>query len=90
MDKKGNISIILVFVDDLIFVSSIESILMSEVTKFLSLFEGTEEELQWYFGVHIAFSNGILILSQRAYFENVLDQFKLQHCKTYTTPIISN
>lgn len=89
-DKYVYTSIILDYVEDLIFVFYIESLLMSEVTKLLSLFERTGKELQWNLGIHIAFWNETLVLSAKKYIGKVLDQFIFTHCKHCSTPIITN
>lgn len=88
--QNGVISIILAYVDDLIFISSVESILRLEINTFLSHFEGTEGPLEWYLGVSIHMDGNKFTISQSAYIQQSLNVFGLQNCRTYTTPMISN
>lgn len=78
------------FVDDLISIFSIASILMSEISKFQTIFVRTEEELQWYLGLRIVFPNGVLFFSQNAYIDKTLNQLNVPQCKTNTTPVTPN
>lgn len=64
--SNGEIQIILTYVDDLIFVSSSTAKHKQEVACFLDQFEGTEEALEWYLGVHICFKEAKLVISQSA------------------------
>lgn len=60
---------ILAYVDDLIFISSSKLLLENEVLRFLEIFEGTEESLEWYFCVHIVMTQDTPIFLQKAYIE---------------------
>lgn len=58
--------------------------------EFHSCLDGTIEPLNWYLGVHISTQDGKMTLSETAYVNEVLEQFQLQNCQMYSTPIISN
>lgn len=72
------------YVDDLIVISSRET-LDTDVTEFLSKFEGTQEEISWYLDVHVLFKSGSLQLSKQAYTDQCLAQFGLEKQRTYGT-----
>lgn len=88
--KDRNMGVILAYVDDLIFISSSKSLFRDEVSRFLDIFEGTEESLECYLGVDIVMTQDTLVFSQKTYFKKLLDQFDLTHCKAYTTPMVSD
>lgn len=67
VDQRGGaVSLILTNADDLIFISSDESVQGSSIHKFLSIFEGTAKLLNWYLSVHIFTPEALMRLSQAA------------------------
>lgn len=65
--RDGGLSIILVYVEDLIFISNSLENLDENISRFLSNVERTEELLSWYLGFYIVQNNGIVSLPQCAY-----------------------
>lgn len=80
--------IVLVYVDDLIFVGRYKRELDLAITKFLNTFEGSHEaNPSWYLGIHFEFQNGNCKVTQTAYIRHLLIEYRLENVKTYTTPM---
>lgn len=88
--ERNTESIILVYVDDLIFISSDITVQDKDIKTFLSHFEGTVERLNWSLGFHISVRRGIMSLFRSSYVSQIIKKFELQECTTHKTPMIAN
>ena len=83
--------IVVIYVDDLIFMGNLESALVAEILKFLSRFEGSDQgELQFYLGVKVERTSKEIRLSQTCYIDVLLSQYKMQNCRSCPTPMTTN
>lgn len=79
-----SITVIFVFVDDIIFTSTDRKCLDRYVNLFLEQFEGSDKvEVHWYLEVHLEYLKGEQKLSQSAYVQQLFDEFQLQNIKRY-------
>lgn len=90
MCRSGKLVIMLVFVDDITFTSDCSHFLESEISSFLTHFDGTREKLSWYLGIRVQVSNNRISFSQSTYIDQILKTFSLEDCNTYATPITEN
>jgi len=88
--NESLITVIICYVDDLIFLSSNKSTLNKEILAFLEVFEGSKEELQWYLAVRIDKKDHSLEFSQLAYIEQALEEYNFNDINTYKTPLQAN
>lgn len=60
------------------------------VKQFLGKFEGTEETLKWYFGVHVVINHDVMTLLKTAFIDQIIETFGFGDCRTFYIPIESN
>lgn len=79
---------ILIYVDDLIFFSSDESVIDEATNELLSTFEGSNDgEVSWYLGVSVEKNDRFTNLSQTAYIDSILEEHGMQNCSSSDTPM---
>lgn len=88
--EKGMKIYLLIYVDDLLLISSCVS-QINEIKKRLSdEFEMTDfMEVKYFLGIKIEYDieSGVIKLSQKQYLLNVLKKFEMQDCKSCPTPL---
>lgn len=83
--------LVLVYVDDMIFVSNSTEVAKDAVHQFLSEFEGTRDgDPKWYLGVRIETTYNRRKLSQTAYIDQILEEYGLEGVREYITPMTKN
>ena len=86
-DSTGEaMTVVLCYVDDLIFFSSSKCSLKKATSEFLQEFEGSEDNLHWYLGVRIDAVTDKLYLSQSSYIKQCLEEFRIQDVNIRKTP----
>ncbi len=89
--KGKRLVVVLVYVDDLIFVSNEENALIDASEEFLEIFEGTDlGDVSWYLGVHIKLEKGKCVFSQTAFIDEVLKEHQMEDANVSHTPMASN
>eukprot|EP00171_Calliarthron_tuberculosum_P001098 IDg1098t1 len=89
--SENDFSLILVYVDDIIFVSKSEEVLEVAIEELLNIFSGKNNgKLTWYLGIHVKNSQGSQSLSLYAYVEQILNEYGLINITAYDTPMIAS
>lgn len=89
--EEDGIVIVLCYVDDLIFFSTSDNILMKIVAKFLEIFNGTDlGEVRWYLGVALEITDACISLTQTAYIDELVKEHHLENSNPVYTPMVSN
>jgi len=84
------ITIIISYVDDLIFISSNNDKRDQEILSFLQVFHGSKEELHWYLAVRIESTSNFVAFSQLSYVEQALVEYNFEDVTTFDTPLQAN
>lgn len=84
------LTIIICYVDDIIFISSNQETQDKEILWFLREFDGTKEELHWYLAVRIQSKRNTLEFSQRSYIRRSLEEYDFEDINTFDTPLQAN
>ena len=62
-----------------------------EVRSLLNIFEGVDNgEVTWYLGVSVKISKNSVQLSQVAYIDALLSEYKMENCEPSNTPMTSS
>lgn len=84
-------SIVLVYVDDLIFTGDNDYELKRVISKFITIFDGKLfDELSWYLGVRLECSEGVCKISQSVYVQHMLTNYGLENMRVYDTPMAAS
>ena len=88
MNEKGEILIVCLYVDDLIFTGDLSIDLFKEAMK--KEFEMTDLGLMKYFlGIEVNQNENGIFISQAKYANDVLKRFNMLNCKSAPTPIVT-
>ena len=80
------ISIILLWVDDILIASKTEADLMKIRTKLISRFKMTNlGKLSWFLGIQFECINSTIKMNQSRYIEDILSKFGMADCKPCST-----
>lgn len=82
--------IILCYVDDMIFISNSSNGLDTATSTFLEEFTGSKDPLQWYVSICIERGPDYIALSQTAYIEQKLSEYKLESINPSNIPMQGN
>ncbi len=84
-------TIVLVYVDDMSFVSGTEKMLRHSTEEFLQILKFTDEgSPDWYLGLHIICRIPSLMLLQSAYVRHALQEYDLEDVKEVAAPMAGN
>lgn len=87
-DKDTGWILVLVYVDDLLFVGDDHTGVKTEVEELLSVFEGTNDgTIKWYLGIKVETRSKARMLTQSAYVQQMLDDYGLNHIKEFDKPM---
>ncbi len=82
------IKVVLIYVDDLLFMSSDQNSFLHKVKEFLNVFEGTDEgDVTCHLGFPVSASGSMMTLSQPAYIDELLNEYEFQDAKHAATPM---
>lgn len=83
--------VILVYVDDMIFVGPSKKCVQAAISEVLNTFKGKNEgQLTWYLGVHVKHNGSSKCLKQEAYIDQLLAEYDLMAVTCYNTPMQAN
>ena len=89
--ENGNLTIILVWVDDLIILCSSQNVVKEIKSKLCSKFKMKDlGEISTFLGISFKVTNDFISMDQSRYLENVLKRFSLYDCKGRSTPCEAN
>jgi hypothetical protein len=89
--SQGNILLIEVYVDDIIFGSDDDKLSQKFAKDVHNEFEmSLLGELSFFLGLHICQSNQGIFISQTKYFREMLNRFEMGDCKPVITPMQTN
>ncbi|KAE8667942.1 hypothetical protein F3Y22_tig00112352pilonHSYRG00005 [Hibiscus syriacus] len=85
--KDGDILIVCLYVDDLIFTGSNPSMFNEFKDVMMKEFEMTDMGLMaYYLGIEVKQQNDGIFISQESYAKEILKKFKMENCKPISTP----
>ena len=90
---KADIIIVIIYVDDVLFMGSNPKLMKKEKGKFMKVWESRDlGKAKEYLGMHITCDRKkrTLTLDQCIYAEKVLKQFRMQNAKPTWTPFVEN
>jgi hypothetical protein len=93
LQQKDSITILAVYVDDLILASNNREALNHTKSKLKESFEMTDlGKLSWFLGMEINVNNNnnTVTLNQKSYIENILKRYGMSDCKPVSTPMETN
>nr|ABA95820.1 retrotransposon protein, putative, unclassified [Oryza sativa Japonica Group] len=92
VNKTGtDILIVSLYVDDLIYTGNSEKMMQDFKKDMMHTYEMSDLGLLYYFlGMEVHQSDEGIFISQRKYAENILKKFKMDNCKSVTTPLLPN
>nr|AAL58228.1 putative gag-pol polyprotein [Oryza sativa Japonica Group]ABF96256.1 retrotransposon protein, putative, unclassified [Oryza sativa Japonica Group] len=92
INKTGtDILIVSLYVDDLIYTGNSEKMMQDFKRDMMHTYEMSDLGLLHYFlGMEVHQSDEGIFISQRKYAENILKKFKMDNCKSVTTPLLPN
>jgi hypothetical protein len=80
--------IIIVYVDDIIFGSNVDKLRKNNFEEMQSESEMSMlGELSFFLGLQISQSNKGIFISQMKYTKEMLNKFKMEYCKPFSTPM---
>ena len=83
----NQISIILLWVDNILIASKPEAHLILIKTRLNSRFKMTDlGKLSWFLGIQFEYENNTIKLNQSRYIEKILSKFGMANCKLHSTP----
>lgn len=90
-DGKSNFLVVCLYVDDIIYMGSSESIVAEFKSCMMKNFEMSDLGLLHYFlGLEVKHGVGGIFISQRKYAKDLLKRFSMLNCKTAPTPMNVN
>ena len=88
---KESITIVIIWVDDIIITSNSTDVLKSVKDNFSERFQMKDMgKLSWFLGIEFVYEEGIIKMNQTKYNERVLSRFNMQNCKPRSTPCEMN
>nr|ABA99612.1 retrotransposon protein, putative, unclassified [Oryza sativa Japonica Group] len=92
VNKTGtDILIVSLYVDDLIYTGNSEKMMQDFKKDMMHTYEMSDLGLLHYFlGMEVHQSDEGIFISQRKYAKNILKKFKMDNCKSVTTPLLPN
>nr|CAH66391.1 OSIGBa0134J07.9 [Oryza sativa] len=92
VNKTGtDILIVSLYVDDLIYTGNSDKMMQDFKKDMMHTYEMSDLGLLHYFlGMEVHQSDEGIFISQRKYAENILKKFKMDNCKSVTTPLLPN
>lgn len=90
-DKDDYWILVLVYLDDILFVSNNHAGVKPAVDELLSVFEGTNDgTIKWYLGIKVDTTTKTRSLTQQSYVHQMLDEYGLQDIKAFDTPMAAS
>ncbi|KAH9745452.1 hypothetical protein KPL70_004078 [Citrus sinensis] len=87
-EKDGDILIVCLYVDDLIFTGSNPSLFEEFKRMMIKEFEMTDIGLMaYYLGIEVKQKEECIFISQESYAKEILKRFKMNDCKPVSTPV---
>ena len=87
VQNANQISIILLWVDDILIASKTEADLMKIKTILNSWFKMTDlGKLSWFLGIHFECKNSTIKMNRPRYIKKILSRFGMAACKLHSTP----
>jgi hypothetical protein len=87
-DDKGEFMILCLYVDDLLFIGSIEKMFAEFKHSMFKGFEMTDNGLMSYFlGIEVKQENDGIFISQKKYMREIFEKFKMDNCNAVNTPV---
>ncbi|KAH9695599.1 hypothetical protein KPL71_022832 [Citrus sinensis] len=87
-EKDGDILIVCLYVDDLIFTGSNPSLFEEFKRVMIKAFEMTDIGLMtYYLGIEVKQNEEDIFISQESYAKEILKRFKMNDCKPISTPV---
>ena len=88
---KNDFLVVVIYVDDMIYMGSNESLIDDFKSSMQSEFEMTDlGKLQYFLGLEVKQETGGIFLSQSKYAKDFLVKFNMHNCKAVGTPMITN
>lgn len=89
-DAEGNILIVSVYVDDLLYTGNNEQILISFKESMQQEFDMTDlGRMKFFLGIEVHQLEHGIFICQRKYISDVLDRFGMGECKSVKTPMVA-
>ena len=87
-EKQGNILLVALYVDDLIFMGNNEEMIKDFKKEMTQEFEMTDLGLMRFFlGIEVKQDKSGIFISQEAYSTSILKKFRMEHCNPVATPM---
>lgn len=87
--EKGNLLIVCLYVDDLIFTGNDECLFREFKQSMMKEFEMTDlGEMKYFLGTEVTQSAGGIFICQKKYAQEVLERFKMNDCNPVQIPIV--
>ena len=87
--EKGNLLIVCLYVDDLIFTGNDEGMLRTFKQSIMKEFEMTDlGKMKYFLGIEVTQSAGGIFICQKKYAREVLERFRMDDCTPVQVPII--
>lgn len=91
MDKGDSKLVVVVWVDDVLFFSSPDSLSYSFKKQFASRYKVDDKgKMEWFLGISVVQLRGEIVLSQSKYVQDLLSDFSMSDCKPRNLPAVPN